>query len=241
MLSLITAELKLVIAGNHDLDLDRTYQSASGDPDDLQDFEEARALMTGPLAKEAGVTYLEEGMSSYMLGNGARFTVYSSPYQPEFCNWAFAYERDEDRFNPEQFVKERVRAIAENPIPDFPAVDVLMTHGPPKDILDWTEHGNVGCEALMRAVGRARPRLYCFGHIHEAYGARIVRWKDDETLIGKDRIEGEKERENEFPEVANGDVEFGRETLMVNAAIMNLHCRPTNSPWMVELQLPKAE
>jgi Icc-related predicted phosphoesterase len=49
--------------------------------------------------------------------------------------------------------------------------DVLITHGPPFGILDWTARGErVGCEDLLEAVRRVKPRLHVFGHIHEGYG-----------------------------------------------------------------------
>jgi len=240
MLGSIDAELKLVIAGNHDLDLDRQYFESHLDEDDDPDqHTKAVEIMTGLLAKEAGVTYLEEGLNTFTLKNGAKFTIYTTPYQPEFCNWAFPYERNEDRFNPAQHVAPDVKCIAKNPIPDFPGIDIMMTHGPPEDILDWTFNGaNVGCRALMRAASRARPLLYCFGHIHEAYGAEVVTWKDDKSQIGTDAIESKLSTPNTYPQPNKVPVVFGQESLMVNAAIMNLNYKPTNSPWLVELDLP---
>ncbi|KAL5329396.1 hypothetical protein ACEPPN_002908 [Leptodophora sp. 'Broadleaf-Isolate-01'] len=245
MLGSIDAELKLVIAGNHDLDLDgKHWESKLCSDDDEEDHAQhgkAVEIMTGPLAKEAGVTYLVEGLNTFTLKNGAKFTIYTSPYQPEFCGWAFPYERGEDRFNPTEHIAPNVKCIAENPVPDFPGVDIMMTHGPPKDILDWTAHGNVGCEALLRAVSRARPLLYCFGHIHEAWGSNIVTWKDDKKAIGAEAIESESHQPNMYPTSSNGPARFGKATLMVNAAIMNLRYRPTNAPWLVDLDLPQAE
>lgn len=246
MLSGIDAELKLIIAGNHDLSLDgefwkrRMYED--DDPDDIAEHDNAMEIMKGPLAKEAGVTYLEEGLKTFTLKSGAKFTIYTSPYQPEFCGWAFPYERNEDRFNLQHHSAPGVTSIATNPVPDFPSIDVIMTHGPPKDILDWTAHNGetVGCESLLRAVSRARPRLYCFGHIHEAYGAKVITWKDDKNLIGADAIEDQTPQPNAYPSSINWPIKFGKETLMVNAAIMNLQYRPTNSPWLVDLELPRA-
>lgn len=244
MLCGIDAELKLIIAGNHDISLNGPYWRRQICEDDkLADHAEhdnAMEIMTGPLAKEAGVTYLEEGLNTFTLKNGAKFTIYTSPYQPEFCGWAFPYERNEDRFNLQHQSAPGATSIALNPIPDFPAVDIMMTHGPPKDILDWTAHGTVGCENLLRAVSRARPRLYCFGHIHEAYGAKIITWKDDKTAIGADAIESQGSQPNAYPDCSHWPIKFGKETLMVNAAIMNLSYKPTNSPWLVDLELPRA-
>lgn len=185
MLDAIDAEEKLVIAGNHDLDLDEEYwQSSLQDGDDpegvknehLEEHATAMDIMTGFLAAEAGVTYLEKGTYNFTLKSGARFTVYASPYQPEFNKWAFAYEPTNDRFNLPGQVATGVTPIAQNPVPDFPGVDIMMTHGPPKGILDQCEQGNMGCENLLRAARRAKPRLHCFGHIHEGYGSKLLTW-----------------------------------------------------------------
>ena len=52
-------------------------------------------------------------------------------------------------------------------------VDVLITHGPPHGVLDRTEAGeSVGCEELLAATRRTRPRLHAFGHIHQGHGWR---------------------------------------------------------------------
>ena len=89
-------------------------------------------IMKGPLAAEVGVTYLEEGVHFSTLRNEARFSVYASPYTPEFCDWAFRYKHNEDRFHHPNQVAEGCTSTAENPIPTFPKIDIIMTHGPPK-------------------------------------------------------------------------------------------------------------
>jgi len=231
----IDAELKVIIAGNHDLSLDGEYWAT--DPDE---HAQAMELMKGPLAAEAGVTYLEEGLHKFTLKNGAKFTIYTSPYQPEFGDWAFRYERDQDRFNRPDQVAQGITSIAQNPIPDFPGVDILMTHGPPKDILDWTAHGTAGCDNLLRAVSRARPRMHCFGHIHEGYGATLVKWKSDKELLESSAIETESHQTNCYPAAGNFPLNYGKESLMVNAAIMNVSYKPANAPWLVDLDLPRS-
>jgi len=185
MLSKTDAELKLVIAGNHDLDLDRTYWSKYLVlKRTMKDHEKAIEVMTGPAARNAGVTYLEEGLHSFELSNGARFNIYASPYQPEFCDWAFPYYRDEDRFNPSSRPEKEeggtTKNIAVNPIPNFGAVDIIMTHGPPMGMLDDARGEYLRCEHLMRAIRRTRPLLHCFGHIYEGHGMKVVRWKMNE-------------------------------------------------------------
>jgi hypothetical protein len=238
MLGAIEAEKKLVIAGNHDLDLDKEYWRSSlqegDDPEEikkehLEEHDAAMSIMTGPLAAAAAaVTYLEEGTHSFTLKSGAKFTVYASPYQPEFKNWAFGYERGEDRFNSSEQVADGVKSIAQNPVPDFPGVDIIMTHGPPKGILDECEQGSMGCENLLRVAGRARPRLYCFGHIHEGHGTKLINWES-----GK-----EGALANSYPEGNTVPISFGKETLMVNAAIRDGKNEAVNSPWLIDLELP---
>ncbi|KAG0650415.1 Metallophosphoesterase domain-containing 1 [Hyphodiscus hymeniophilus] len=247
MLSGIDAELKLVIAGNHDVSLDGPYwyTKACGpaNPEAYAEHKRGIEIMTGPLAKEAGVTYLEEGLHNFILTSGAKCTVYASPYQPEFCGWAFPYERDEDRFNPPHQTVAGVKNIAVNPVPAFPGIDIMMTHGPPEGILDKAGRSprvSAGCHALLRAVSRARPLLYCFGHIHEAHGAMIARWKDDKENVGADAIESLTPKQNNYPESSSWPIQFGKETLMVNAAIMDIDYDPSNSPWVVNLELPRA-
>lgn len=245
MMASIPAELKLVIAGNHDFDLDKSYKDRGFT---AADHEAAIAIMKGPLAKEAGVTYLEEGLSSYTLSNGAKFTIYTSPYQPEFYSYAFQYNRDQDRFNPEgEQAEAGIKCIAENPVPNFPGCQIMMTHGPPMSVLDRTvtmRGGHeVGCVSLMAAAARAKPLLYCFGHIHEGHGQQLVTWKEGDRSsmsVTEDSIQKRVDNENAFPDPSNSPVAWGKETLMVNSSIMDVTYRPTNKPWVVDLDLPVA-
>jgi hypothetical protein len=82
LLGSIDADLKLVIAGNHDISLDEVYYRRKGQSmqrhtggysEDLP--AKARELWLGERAKSAGVTYLEEGTHSFTLKNGARLRV----------------------------------------------------------------------------------------------------------------------------------------------------------------------
>jgi len=50
-------------------------------------------------------------------------------------------------------------------------VDVLITHGPPFEILDRIKKGkHVGDQQLLEAVRRVKPRLHVFGHVHSGHG-----------------------------------------------------------------------
>ena len=258
ILGSIDAELKLVIAGNHDISLDgkywqtHLYKGVEGDDseedDDPEEHSHAMNIMKGALAAEAGVTYLEEGVHFFTLSNGAGFSVYASPYTPGFCDWAFLYKHNEDRFSRPIEVAEGRTSTAENPIPRFPNIDIIMTHGPPKDIMDECAQGHKGCEKLLRAVRRARPRMHCFGHIHEGYGAQVVAWKPDTSEAdingtSTDTIHshnGGRPLVNQYPKPTKCAIAYGQESLMVNAAIMTGTNDPDNAPWLVDVELPRA-
>ena len=93
-----------------------------------EDVAAIKALYTSPEAVADGIRYLEEGVHALEISNGARFTVYASAYTPAFCDWGFAYERDEDRFN--DGVKPFGGVVEEQSlVPDFPGVDIMVTHG----------------------------------------------------------------------------------------------------------------
>ncbi|KAK6704812.1 hypothetical protein SNK05_008714 [Fusarium graminearum] len=56
--------------------------------------------------------------------------------------------------------------------------DIAITHGPPHGIMDTTsKKERIGCPQLFAAVARAQPRVHCFGHVHESWGARQVSWR----------------------------------------------------------------
>ncbi len=83
--------------------------------------------------------------------------IWGSPISPWFFDWAFNQKRGED-------IKKFWDKIPEN-------TDILITHGPPMNILDCTTKGQyVGCEELLPAVERIKPKIHLFGHIHEAFG-----------------------------------------------------------------------
>lgn len=241
MIKKAPATLKIVIPGNHDITLDEVYYARDwrlhGAASGKQDVGAIRRLYTGPEAEEAGVVYIEEGTRSFSV-NGARFNVYASAYTPEFCDWAFAYERNEDRFNRGSQSKHSV--------PDHGQIDIMVTHGPPFGVLDETTQGlMVGCEHLYSAVLRCRPRLHVFGHIHEGWGAIRMNWASHMEDIF---VAPEKEKlvrgGGAFLDVSKAGgkpVEFGKETLFVNASIMDVRYDPTNAPFVIDLDLPLAE
>ena len=85
----IDAELKLVIPGNHDLELDGEYwRNHLIEGEDLpEEHEEAVAFWRGSQAKAAGVTYLEE---VYTASNSAMAPTSPStprPTNPNSTTW----------------------------------------------------------------------------------------------------------------------------------------------------------
>lgn len=83
--------------------------------------------------------------------------MFSTPWQPEFCNWAFNLPRGEK-------LLEKWRLVPSD-------TDVLITHTPPFGRGDKVGYLNVGCEELTREVTeRIQPQFHVFGHVHEGYG-----------------------------------------------------------------------
>ncbi|KAF1808876.1 hypothetical protein P152DRAFT_404513 [Eremomyces bilateralis CBS 781.70] len=267
----LKADLKLVIAGNHDASLDPDYWAhARGLNTSNTTPETVRQMWED--AKFSGIYYLPEGHHTFTIPRtGARLSIYASPYTPEFCGMAFAYERSHDRFSLQEDCREGVRSISEHPIPDFPSVDVVMTHGPPWMARDWVVSGErVGCRNLLNAVARVRPKLCCFGHIHEGWGVEKVTWPEEKDPSEERVADAVKSTEQFYFEEeeaiskrcvevdvsgagpggdTSGDesksksdtLKFGKQTLMVNAAIMTVSYRPKNAPILVHLDLPLPE
>lgn len=124
---------KLFIPGNHDVRFEERER-------DAQNY------------LHWNITYLRD---SGVTINGLNF--WGSPWQPEFCNWAFNLKRG-------KALREKWALIPDN-------TDVLVTHGPPMGIRDTVERGErVGCRDLMDRVLKVKPKLHVFGHIHTGYG-----------------------------------------------------------------------
>ncbi|KAK3403388.1 Metallo-dependent phosphatase-like protein [Sordaria brevicollis] len=179
LLKSIDAPLKLVIAGNHDFSLDDSAlerltaeATESGIETELMkkefgDVGEARRLFS----EASNVTLLDEGIHTFRLQNGASLTVYASPFTPSLqASGAYQFRPDDNH----DF------SIS---LPGSNRVDVAITHCPPKGLFDRTSSASppsVGCPQLFAAIAKARPRLHCFGHIHENWGAKLVTWRGKE-------------------------------------------------------------
>ncbi|KXX73659.1 putative rhamnogalacturonate lyase C [Madurella mycetomatis] len=208
MLRVINAPLKLAIPGNHDFGLERGYwrrtrasshptqqqhddsgvpaQTIEADDEDKDDVDaKASWELLRRTARRDRIFLLPQGTHIFVLppdagGGGTRLRLFASPLTPRQGNWGFQY----DRSNPHKWAIPPTTSNGDG------AVDVMMTHGPPRGIRDGTGMGKggaaagAGCAGLLAAVERARPRVHCFGHIHGAWGAELVTWKREIVALG---------------------------------------------------------
>ena len=140
-------ETKILISGNHDRIMENDPSWASG-----------------VLSGYKTIEYLQDdGLTLYFDGPNGDFPednihIWGSPWQPEFCNWAFNLPRSGEE------IKGKWNLIPNN-------TDILITHGPPFSKLDFVNRGgNVGCEELLGKVNSVKPKIHVFGHIHEGAG-----------------------------------------------------------------------
>lgn len=69
------------------------------------------------------------------------------------------------------FFEDAISGRAGNDFMNIPAdTDVLVTHQPPEDILDFSDEIHYGDSFLWRRVTLVRLKLHLFGHIHKAAG-----------------------------------------------------------------------
>lgn len=126
--------------------------------------ERARAMIP------EGIIYLQDEETT-LLG----LRIYGSPWQPAYNEWGFNLPRGEQ-------LAEKWALIPSG-------IDILVTHGPPKGYGDREfVPGRGGCEDLLAALDRVRPRLHLYGHIHHAGGcwaragsvlANVTTWESE--------------------------------------------------------------
>jgi Icc-related predicted phosphoesterase len=143
---------KIVIAGNHDRYLEKNVQR--------------------------GITIEMPGMGcTYLCDSGTEFEgikIWGSPWSAQFpginpkcCAFTVNFGSD-----TETLLNDHWEMIPAD-------IDILITHTPPYDILDECESGHVGSKSLRdHSLGRIKPQLHIFGHIHEC-GGKVF----DSTLI----------------------------------------------------------
>lgn len=121
--------------------------------------EKARRLVS------AGIYLLDEAVEI------EGYKIYGSPWTPEFYSWAFMRQRGAEL------------KVYWDKIPLD--TDILLTHGPAVGVLDYVPQSNkyVGCEELKLKIADFRPSIHAFGHIHESYGYKVMKWNDERQTI----------------------------------------------------------
>ncbi|XP_030004129.1 metallophosphoesterase domain-containing protein 1 [Sphaeramia orbicularis] len=150
-------DIKIVIAGNHELTFDQEFMAdlikqdfyyfPSASKLKPENYENVQSLLTNCI-------YLQD---SEVTVRG--FRIYGSPWQPWYYGWGFNLPRG-------QALLDKWNQIPDN-------TDILVTHCPPLGFLDWVpkKMQRVGCMELLNTVQRrVQPKLHVFGHIHEGYG-----------------------------------------------------------------------
>ncbi|PKS12085.1 hypothetical protein jhhlp_001381 [Lomentospora prolificans] len=299
----IQAPVKIAIAGNHDLSLHQQFIKEN--IDDVNKSQPSLVWLARQVAMHAearnvltenkDITYLEEGTQEIVLLNGAKLRLYTSPWTPSYGGWAFQYEGSHNFSIPQ-------------------GIDVAVTHGPPLGMQDYAASGDyAGCPMLFNSIQKARPRIHCFGHIHEAWGGYYGHWafpegtswqqavgtgdpgasaapdtssyygnnSDSDASMtppppqtldaldpersyvienvnsirlsrGDSEEEASRKREKYARYSSQGcchvdvspegqiPVERGKQTLFLNAAILDRRYKIAHFPWLVEIDLPRA-
>ena len=142
---------KIFIAGNHD----RMFENFP---------EESKEIYSS----YKWITYLQDEWIK--IGFNGNFNdeemvkIYGTPWQPEFCNWAFNLPKGGPG------LMSKWEAIPED-------TDILITHGPPQEVLDVSgppyNQPLLGCALLRERVDEIKPKIHVFGHIHGSYGYKF--------------------------------------------------------------------
>lgn len=164
-LSTLPHKYKIVVAGNHELSFDTTFTHPFEKNVNKAEIvpclgmarskicEAVQSSTEGVRSELTACTYLEDSTCE-ILG----LKIYGTPWQPEFCNWAFNLPRGGPCLDKWDGIPSDT--------------DILITHSPPLGHGDLTCTGvRAGCVDLLQTVQqRVHPRYHVFGHIHEGYG-----------------------------------------------------------------------
>ena len=138
---------KIFIAGNHDWGF-QDY------PDSMPEI-----LMEYDVVYLQDDLYVPEGLIQSAEDFNKATKIWGSPWQPEFCGWAFNLPRN----------GQELELVWDKILPD---TDILLTHGPAWGHLDVIKGRNehLGCELLAARIEKIKPKIHIFGHIHEGAG-----------------------------------------------------------------------
>ena len=126
--------------------IDKPAVLVPGNAESTAELEAAcRAWPTAQVLHGSGIEI--EGIHFFGIGGGIPVTPFGS--------WSYDFSEDEAR-----------RLLA-----DCPAGGVLVTHSPPKGVVDRSSRGvNLGSIAIREVIEQQQPQLVVCGHIHESAG-----------------------------------------------------------------------
>lgn len=129
-------------------------------------------------------------VATYLNDSGAKIlglNFWGSPITPFYNRWAFNRDKGTIKAHWDLIPKD---------------TDILVTHGPPKGILDKvlplkyqiglssefiiTTPSREGCPFLLDKVKEVKPKIHAFGHIHEDYGIKKTK---DTTFINASSLD----------------------------------------------------
>lgn len=162
---------KIVIAGNHDIGLDKssvsksprtrhgTYPTGKETDELIKAFRKNKIIYLTPERPRAEIEV-----------DGVKLNIYGLPHSPDFLGPdAFMRDRDEDTWASCQGEKR---------------YDIMVSHSPPRGFLDEAgQIRHVGCDHFLAALKRVKPYAAVFGHVHEARGTKTVIWDDGSSTF----------------------------------------------------------
>jgi uncharacterized protein len=137
-LASVDAKLKLYIPGNHDMFVQYYTGAANGD-----------------LRQRANVRMLGTHVDHYTYDLPNKMRVLGLPFVTDLPGWAFN-RTEEELYILAQMLAERIRRA-----------DIVVSHSPPKGILDGSHWGVQAWNYLQNIF---KPEIWICGHIHENYG-----------------------------------------------------------------------
>lgn len=125
-----------------------------------------------------GIIYLND---SGIIIEG--YNIWGSPFTPKFSSYSEEINSENEKFAQQSWGK-------------IPLItDILITHAPPKGILDLGDDKiHKGCAVLFETLMRIKPSLHLFGHIHEANGKCKI---DNTTFINASIVNVQEEPIND--------------------------------------------
>jgi Calcineurin-like phosphoesterase len=149
---------KILIAGNHEVLLDRKFYDKSYRRFHKR-YQEPRPIISDNIhyLENSSVEISIEG-NERISSNGTtireRIKIYGSPYSID-VGWAFQYPETDANWG-------HISLDA----------DIVITHSPPKGVMDvaFDSQMSYGCQKLLERIELVKPKLHVFGHVHDGHG-----------------------------------------------------------------------